>query len=111
MKSLQFADLSDNGFMGTIPTEIGQLNDLVTLDVSGNTLTGSLPTEFSEISTLTQFAFSFNDLTGSVSKTLCVDSKQWEILQGDCLDDGYGQSEIECICCTSCCNANGTQCI
>lgn len=101
-----------NSLIGTIPTEFGRLGALMTLDISVNALTGVLPTELSQLSDLVQFSFYQNNFTGSVSNILCTESREWDILEGDCSVDGTtGQVEIECTCCTACCNVNESACI
>ena len=46
-------DLWNNGYTGTMPTELGNLNALQYLQVSDNGLTGTLPTELGTLTALT----------------------------------------------------------
>jgi hypothetical protein len=108
MTALQFVDLSNNGLFGTMPKELVQWRDLMGLNVSANDFTGLLPTELGQLGNLTQFAFDRNNFSGSASDELCLDSRQWDDLEGDCLADATGQVEIECSCCTFCCSMNGS---
>ncbi|CAM9303836.1 unnamed protein product, partial [Ectocarpus sp. 13 AM-2016] len=50
--SLTLLDLSDNGFQGEIPPELGSAPSLVRLDLQGNALTGKIPSELAEMAQL-----------------------------------------------------------
>jgi hypothetical protein len=52
---------------GRIPTEIGNLTNLIFLDLDFNKLTGSFPTELFSLSHMTQLDVNDNQLTGSVN--------------------------------------------
>ena len=52
---------------GTIPSEIGDLTNLIFLDLDFNSLTGSIPTELYTLSDLTQLDLNNNQLTGNVA--------------------------------------------
>jgi len=47
-------ELSNNSLEGSIPLEIGDLIDLITLDLSRNKLTGSIPTEMGNLTNLSE---------------------------------------------------------
>ena len=94
---------------GTLPTELGQLTLLNALGLENNAFNGTVPTEFSQLSELTMFSFEHNKLTGSVNNILCSSTKQWQSLESDCLATN-NEIEIECQCCTVCCNVAGEDC-
>ena len=80
--------------------------------LENNAFTGTLPTELSDLRNAFETLFSGNNLTGSVHDVLCASDKSWKNLQSDCIlvapTNDHG--EIECDCCTSCCNVNREDC-
>ena len=59
-------DLSWNNLQGTIPREIGNLNNLESLSLRFSPLTGSIPPEIGNLANLTHLNLSFNELTGTI---------------------------------------------
>ena len=55
-----------NSLVGTIPSELGQLDELEVLALSLNNLSGPLPSEIGELIKLTKLNLEFNSLTGTV---------------------------------------------
>lgn len=60
-----------NALTGEIPTNIGNLSNLVYLNLSGNKLTGGIPTSIGNISALYTLALHENQLTGSLPSEIC----------------------------------------
>ncbi|MEP2024663.1 BspA family leucine-rich repeat surface protein [Reichenbachiella sp.] len=58
--------LSENNLVGTIPTEIGDLTDLVELRLNKNQISGAIPTEIGELLNLTDLEIYDNQLTGEI---------------------------------------------
>jgi hypothetical protein len=58
------------GLHGTIPTQMGQLSDLVVLNLCCNVLTGSIPTELAQLTALRQIGLHVNELSGSIPRSL-----------------------------------------
>ena len=58
------------GLTGSIPSEIGNLTDLVTLKLPYNNLTGSIPPEIGNLSNLQKLELQYNDLTGPLPNEL-----------------------------------------
>ena len=55
---------------GSIPAELGNLTNLLTLDLSGHQLTGSIPAELGNLTNLQYLGLSTNQLTGSIPDEL-----------------------------------------
>jgi hypothetical protein len=94
-----------NRLSGPLPSEMGRLTLLEALYLYDNNLTGSIPSEFASLTDLTYVTLNFNELTGTVDPTLCHEegnqTRQYIELNADC----YGPSpEINCSCCTRCCD-------
>jgi hypothetical protein len=107
--------LESNSFQGTLPTEYGELTNLRNFFVYDNYLTGNIPTEYSSLSELDFFWFNANDLTGSVDQVFCdtvLTTFSVLNLRADCFSDDPGvEPQINCTCCTVCCNSTGTGCV
>lgn len=67
---VQILDLPNNQLNGIIPTEIGDLSNLVVLRLSNNQLSGLMPTELGNLSYLVQLDLSHNQLNGNIPSTL-----------------------------------------
>ncbi|XP_010538000.1 PREDICTED: protein TOO MANY MOUTHS [Tarenaya hassleriana] len=64
--SLQTLVLRDNGLLGPIPDELGNLTSLRVLDLHRNNLNGSIPLSFHRLTRLSSLDLSGNKLTGYV---------------------------------------------
>lgn len=65
-QTLEYFDVYDNDLEGTIPTEMGDLDELTELYLSKNDLTGTIPTELGQLDELKKLYLDDNDLTGTV---------------------------------------------
>ncbi|OVA17292.1 Protein kinase domain [Macleaya cordata] len=63
---LQVLDLSDNGFSGEIPSDIGIFSGLEFLSMSKNSLLGAVPVSVGELKVVSILDFSDNQLNGSI---------------------------------------------
>ena len=63
-------DLTDNGLVGSIPAELGNLLNLENLHLAVNSLTGSIPDELGNLMKLSSLTLSNNDLIGPAPATL-----------------------------------------
>ena len=64
--SVYYINLSNNQLKGTIPSEIGNLQNLRNLTLRTNELTGSIPEELSNLKELTTLNLAVNKLTGNI---------------------------------------------
>ena len=100
--SLVDLDLSENYLTSTIPGSWAiQMPNLQQLRLYNNMLTGTIPSELGNLP-LNSLIFYMNAFTGSVDTIFCRGST-WPILVADC-------QEVECPCCTTCCDDNSFNC-
>jgi len=59
-------ELNSNQLTGTIPSEIGNLTNLISLQLSINQLTGSIPVEIGNLTNLTILTLFLNQLSGTI---------------------------------------------
>ncbi|XP_023761289.1 protein TOO MANY MOUTHS [Lactuca sativa] len=64
--TLQTLVLRENGHVGPIPTQLGNLTGLRVLDLHKNNINGSIPVSFSRFTGLKSLDLSSNKLTGSI---------------------------------------------
>jgi RHS repeat-associated protein len=67
---INYLDLSSNHLSGTIPTELGQLNQLQHLYLFSNQLIGTIPAELGQLSQLNQIILGNNQLSGTIPAEL-----------------------------------------
>jgi hypothetical protein len=109
LTELILLDLDDNTLSGPLPSELGQLSKLQFLLLNRNALTGEIPAEFSGLTELRLAFLDRNALTGSMAPMCQLsnfhefadDIDGTELITADCIGP---DKEIECICCTVCCN-------
>ncbi|XP_048329897.2 probable LRR receptor-like serine/threonine-protein kinase At1g74360 [Ziziphus jujuba] len=77
--SLQVLDLSENGFVGEVPREISNFQNLVTLDLWGNSLSGRIPSEIGRISSLQTLFLGKNNFSRDIPESL-LDLNKLEVL-------------------------------
>ncbi|CAK9312534.1 unnamed protein product [Citrullus colocynthis] len=63
-------NLSNNLFSGSLPEEIGSLENVVTIDISNNHISGNIPNDLQQLKALQTLNLSFNDLEGIVPTEL-----------------------------------------
>jgi hypothetical protein len=62
--------MEQNGVAGTLPYELGRLQNLRRLILEEGILTGTIPTELGEVRTLQQIDLNFNLLQGPIPEQL-----------------------------------------
>jgi Leucine-rich repeat (LRR) protein len=83
-------ELSENNLDGSIPSELGNLDEVAILDLSHNNLTGSIPSSFADLALLQELTLNGNDLSGEIPS----DIKNWTLLQSLELYDNNLSGEI-----------------
>jgi Leucine rich repeat len=97
--------LDGNSFNGTIPSQMGLLTGLGVLYLSDNQLSGTVPVELASLSVL-NLHLSANNLTGSLDM-FCNKAAVLTRITADC---GGVDATVECSCCTSCCDSSSGNC-
>ncbi len=70
LQELKVLELSFNKINGTLPKELGSLQKLEILALNGNFLTGTIPASYGQLKSLKQLHLSSNQLTGSIPSSL-----------------------------------------
>ena len=70
LDQLQYLDLADNQLEGSIPPELGDLSKLRRLILRNNQLSGSIPSELGDLTQLERLILRDNKLSGSIPKEL-----------------------------------------
>ncbi|KAH6790013.1 PEP1 receptor 1 [Perilla frutescens var. frutescens] len=68
--NLQYMDLSNNSFSGSIPSSLGTLANVTSIDLSLNSLTGHVPLELGSLVNLEYLSLSHNRLKGVLPSQL-----------------------------------------
>ena len=111
MSNLQRLQLGKNRLTGRLPSGLSGLPMVTVLDLKDNMLSGLLPIEMAVPDLLGELLLSGNRFVGAIPPVFCPPQKNsWVILQADCKPDEFGQAELQCSCCTTCCDTYGRQC-
>lgn len=117
LRNLKYLGASNNKFDGSISTNIGNLRELIQLNLRDNDLSGAIPEELGNAKNLEILRLHYNKFNGTVPNTLCMESLTK--FYADCKNDlvngdqyyGSGTPELNCSCCTDCCNpGKGSKC-
>jgi Leucine-rich repeat (LRR) protein len=118
LTDLQYLYLNDNQFTGSTDV-LTNITSMQVLYFENNKFSGSLSGDFNRLTNMREMKASGNDLTGTVPKGLCnllkpankPGSKKFLTdLQMDCAPSADGTVEIDCPCCTVCCDSEGQDC-
>lgn len=97
-------DLYNTKISGTLSPKVAQLSDLVFLRLHHAEFTGTLPSALANMTQLTKVRLDGNKFVGSVPEGLCFQDKIDEFV-ADCLpSSATGVAQIDCECCTLCCD-------
>lgn len=113
MSSLQLLDLDGNDLSGSIPTWYGLMTNLHALMLNRNELTGTIPDALTKLNGLKILLLDGNNLTGS-AKNVCQSPMGLKLdhFVTDCYPgkNGVDPAEVDCRCCTLCCNDSDPDC-
>lgn len=86
---------------GSIPPEIGHLQDLVTLELMDNGIGSTIPSEMGNLHRLQDLHLEDNDIVGTVPETVCLLRSSGSLghFLADCDTD---HAEVQCDCCDNC---------
>jgi hypothetical protein len=108
LANLEQLHLASNAFNGTIVSQIALLTRLDQLELQDNQLSGSVPMELSSLLLATSVKLFANNLAGSLDNVFCQQpSVLLSKVEADC---GGGDSQVECSCCTTCCDSSSGNC-
>ena len=112
LSKLRMLDLDRNDLIGTIPSQYGMLEKLTILQLNRNQLSGTVPSELSRLDKLQVLLLDGNDLFGNTKELCAADGPKLKHFTSDCypgLNNERGP-EVECRCCTLCCNDENKDC-
>jgi hypothetical protein len=104
--NLEYLYLESNTFRGTIPSQMQSLTRLIDLWLADNALSGNVTAELATLVTGT-LKVSANNLTGSLDLGFCDQTAVLTKIEADC---GGANPEVECSCCTKCCDSSSGDC-
>jgi hypothetical protein len=108
LNNLEFLYLDSNALNGTIASQIGLLTRLDQLRLQDNQLSGSVPMELSSLLFATSVKLFANNLTGSLDTVFCQQPLElFSKIDADC---GGMEPQVECTCCTTCCDSSSGNC-
>lgn len=107
LTNLVMLDLARNNLEGEIPAELTGCESLRVLVLNRNNLNGELPITFHYLRNLVSLVLDHNDLTenADIMCTLGID----EYIT-DCAERSDGTKEIDCPCCSNCCQDGDETC-
>jgi hypothetical protein len=108
LKNLELLHLDSNAFNGTIASQFGSMTRLEQLRLQENQLSGSVPMELSSLLSAKSIKLFANNLTGSLDDVFCQQpSVVLSKVDADC---GGADPQVECTCCTTCCDSSSGNC-
>jgi len=106
LEELEGLDLQENRIGGRIPKTLGFLSSLTAIELNSNKLVGEVPSELGTLSKLNVMHLDANELTGAIPPEICHLANTSSLMSfwSDCSGD---ESPVECSCCTMCCDGLG----
>jgi len=110
--NLRSLDLDKNSLVGPIPTALGRLQELVVLQLNRNLLTGTIPSELNRLEKLQILLLDQNHLEGQTKQLCGLSGPTLKHFTSDCYPSLNSEKgpEVECFCCTLCCNDEDPNC-
>jgi hypothetical protein len=107
LENLVSLDLQENRLTGKIPTTLGNIPSLKNVFINSNNLQGKVPTQLGKLANLTLLLLDTNELTGTIPDEICTLKNHSHLysLWVDC--DGSPKPPVECNCCSMCCDGLG----
>lgn len=110
IETLEFLDCSGNMFSGTISPMIQAMN-ISKLFLGGNAFIGSVPFDLADLN-ISIIELHSNNFTGILPPDICnLYNESLTVLTADCLGSDQSPPEIDCACCTLCCNNEIGHCL
>lgn len=97
MENLEFLKLAHNELTGPIPSELGNMENLESLELYDNVLTGTIPPKLGNLKSLEKLDLQGNDLSGEVPRKVCDMRNTFFVFSIDCNNCPY---------CATCHNCN-----
>lgn len=111
---LVILDIRGNNFTGFLNVQSGGWQKMKNLRLSRNRMTGSVPTAIASLPFLADFQIDGPDMdiVGKIPPQLCVRRNSTDIfLSANCKESSDGSVEVDCDCCSTCCDHEGFGCI
>lgn len=104
LEQLSYLDLQNNHISGSIPPLMGRMQRLEYLALSSNEITGNLPESISTLRLLEELLLHHNHMAGNVPRSICQ-LRERGILRNFWADCNQESNSLSCNCCTVCCNS------
>ena len=107
LTNLSTLGMADNYFFGTLPEELSNLENLAYFYFYRNyDLTGTVPAEYNQLTNLVQISMIYTDISddpdnNGLNRAFCWGGVEYEKFYANC--------DLECSCCTDCCDGNECQ--
>jgi len=100
-------DLQENRLTGKIPSTLGNIPTLKNIFINSNSFSGKIPTHLGQLKNLTLLLLDTNELKGTMPAEICNLKNHSHLysLWADC--DGATSPPVECNCCSMCCDGLG----
>lgn len=113
-----WVEVSNEGFTGSISTEIGTMKNLKWLTLNANPMSGTIPTELGLCEDLMMVRLHRTNIAGTMPMSICKlrDSTLFSntngVLYADCRPNNRtGEPFVMCDCCSDCCDHTSQVCV
>ena len=97
IKTLASFSVTQNNIVGTLPTELGNLPEMIQMWLYGNQIGGEIPSELGKLATMSRLQLEGNDFVGSMPAEVCANVgflRPLTTLGADCTDPGFTVSDV-----------------